>query len=145
MTQVGHSQTVKLKQQLGMNNSWKKVKGEERVYALRLHEKNRCSNDLYAPCFVFDAANKILEVYYPHFSVGAEVAIRHTRIAVGRKLKALLHPKKYLTVVTRDYSTKHKVSAKFNYTIDYYAEMDVAPSEDLIQEICKICENPILE
>lgn len=139
-----YNPSAKLKRQLGLDK-WKKAKGEEGVFALTLLEKNRCSNKLYAPRLVFDTRNKILEVYYPHFSTGAEIAVRHTRIAVGKELKSLLKAKKYLTVVTRDYASKHKTSDKYNYTIDYYAEIDAAPNEDMIKEICKICENPILE
>lgn len=139
-----YNPSAKLKRQFGLDQ-WKKVKGEDGVYAFRLNEKNRCSNDIYAPCFVFNTNNKILEVYYPHFSTGAEIDIRHTRREVERGLKELLKPHKYLAVVTRDNTWKRNGLIKYNYTIDYYAEVDRPPTDEEISAICEICENPILE
>lgn len=143
-TWLTYKASNKLKKKLGLKN-WRGTRGDTSKYTYSMPEKCRCDNKLYVPRLVFDAKNNILEIYYPYFNNEADIDVRHTRREVERGLKELLKPHKYLAVVTRDNIWKKNDLIKYNYTIDYYAEVDRPPTDEEISAICEICENPILE
>ena len=125
---------------------WRQVRGDKNSYTMTFADRKRAIHSE-VPRINYDTVTNVLNIFYPTMNDN-EIVIHLTRRKMDAAFKELLKPTKWLTVVTRDSTSRPggvDAKARCNYTVDYYCQVAHEPNMEQIERICEICEDPIIQ
>lgn len=113
---------------------WKKTKLGV-VYRFQ-QKRDACNSFLAIPRLTLNEG--LFTIWYPSVCEGP-IDEHKTTLEVGKELKQLLNPKRYITIAQND----HFQRGRQLYHIEYYTKLEDYPSKEQIDRIVSICDNPI--